>query len=412
MRRFETLDGLRGLGACLIAAAHGSLFISSSLQGQRIVDGLSLLVDFFFVLSGFVIAAGFQGRLETGAGLVPFFITRLGRLYPLHLTTLALLVGLKAALAVFGADADVAMRVAAADEYDATSLFTNALLVHALGVEAQLTWNWPSWSISVELFAYGVFALLWATFGVFENSDRILLFGGAGIVVACLLILYWYAPAGLHSTYDFAFVRGLLGFTVGALTHRLYRAVGEEAAARIPRAWATVLETAAIAVCAWLVWLSYATKLIVLAPLALGGFLLLFAYERGLVSRALRWKPLIQLGAVSYSIYLLHFVVYIYEIAAVRLLSSVYGSPIDASTTAIWTGSKAVGDLLILANVIGVVGLSALTYRFIEAPGQALAKGWAKRWEARHLERAGSPRPARAASPSRGALAPDAARPR
>lgn len=386
MRRFDTLDGLRGLGACMIAAAHASLFVRSSLQDHRMIDGLYLLVDFFFVLSGFVIAAGFQKRLETGEGLVPFLIMRLGRLYPLHLSMLLLLLGLKVGLKLAGLDANAVMRMGGPGEYSATSLFTNFFLVQALGVENGLTWNWPSWSISVELFTYVVFAALWATLGVFKNGDRALTAIYLGLLVACPLLLAAFAPGRMNSTYDFAIVRCLLGFTVGVLTYRLYVRLGEDAGSRAPFLAATVVEIAAVAACVGLVWLADVAHWIVLAPLALGVFVLLFAYERGAVSRLLRAKPLLFLGGVSYSIYLVHFVLYIYESSAIRLLRAASGSP-DALTdgAVIWDGAPWAGDLIIAANVVVVVGLSVFAYRFIEEPGRRFARAWAKRWEQRRL---------------------------
>ncbi len=51
---------------------------------------ISLWVDFFFVLSGFVIAHAYLDRLRTGLGLGTFMVRRFARLYPLHLFTLIL----------------------------------------------------------------------------------------------------------------------------------------------------------------------------------------------------------------------------------------------------------------------------------------------------------------------------------
>src|SRR2546430_1942701 len=55
----------------------------------------SMFPDFFFVLSGFVIAANYQQRLLDGFGVGRFLLLRLGRLYPLHFTMLALFVGVE-----------------------------------------------------------------------------------------------------------------------------------------------------------------------------------------------------------------------------------------------------------------------------------------------------------------------------
>ena len=48
-----------------------------------------LFVDFFFVLSGFVISANYQHRLLRLFGIGHFMLLRFGRLYPLHVFMLA-----------------------------------------------------------------------------------------------------------------------------------------------------------------------------------------------------------------------------------------------------------------------------------------------------------------------------------
>lgn len=47
-----------------------------------------LFVDFFFVLSGFVIASTYQERIAGGFSVWRFMLLRLGRLYPLHIAVL------------------------------------------------------------------------------------------------------------------------------------------------------------------------------------------------------------------------------------------------------------------------------------------------------------------------------------
>ena len=87
--RFEALDSWRGICACLVAVFHfhayGFLYTSPFLRN------FYLFVDFFFVLSGFVIAWNYADKLTSVQALKGFMILRAGRLYPLHLVTLAAL---------------------------------------------------------------------------------------------------------------------------------------------------------------------------------------------------------------------------------------------------------------------------------------------------------------------------------
>src|SRR6266513_2571664 len=91
MERFVVLDSWRGIAACLVALFHLDAY--SHLYGVPFLRNSWLFVDFFFVLSGFVIAANYQQRLRDGFGIGRFLFLRLGRLYPLHFAMLALFVG-------------------------------------------------------------------------------------------------------------------------------------------------------------------------------------------------------------------------------------------------------------------------------------------------------------------------------
>src|SRR5438552_16908910 len=91
MNRFLVLDSWRGIAACLVALFHLDAYCH--LYGVPFLRNSWLLVDFFFVLSCFVIAANYQQRLCDGFGVGRFLFLRLGRLYPLHSAMLALFAG-------------------------------------------------------------------------------------------------------------------------------------------------------------------------------------------------------------------------------------------------------------------------------------------------------------------------------
>ena len=88
---FEILDGLRGLAAVAVVLFHFMEFVTPDYHDSFIAHGY-LAVDFFFCLSGFVIAYAYDGRVrQLGTGR--FFVLRLIRLHPLVLigATLGLL---------------------------------------------------------------------------------------------------------------------------------------------------------------------------------------------------------------------------------------------------------------------------------------------------------------------------------
>ena len=153
---YTKLDALRGLAACLVVLHHSPFCYGE--QPVSLVANSYLFVDFFFLLSGFVMCHAYGQRILSGMSMRDYVVLRLGRLYPLHLFMLLATVaytGLKAALFAYGFG----------NEQDFShnhgfSFITNVLLVHSLGLHEELTWNTPSWSISVEFYTYLVFYVL------------------------------------------------------------------------------------------------------------------------------------------------------------------------------------------------------------------------------------------------------------
>src|SRR3954470_16211421 len=131
--RFEALDGWRGVCACLVVLFHFHGY--SPLHSMGLVRNSYLFVDFFFVLSGFVIAWNYANRLDTWGGVKRFLLLRLGRVYPLHVFMLLCFVAWET------------LRLAMHSEGTFTGpnsppgVLTNLLLVQSMGVHESLTWN-------------------------------------------------------------------------------------------------------------------------------------------------------------------------------------------------------------------------------------------------------------------------------
>ena len=87
--KFQTLDVLRGVAAIAVVVFHCFDFVGF---GPGILRHAYLAVDFFFMLSGFVLTSAYQNRLDSGWSSVAFLKVRLIRLYPLYF--LGLLLGL------------------------------------------------------------------------------------------------------------------------------------------------------------------------------------------------------------------------------------------------------------------------------------------------------------------------------
>src|ERR1700737_2363832 len=91
--RFDALDSLRGLSALMVVLYHANF--SSFLYNLPIIRHSYLFVDFFFVLSGFIMYYNY-GSLTDTASFRQFIGMRFFRLYPLHFTLLMVFVGSEA----------------------------------------------------------------------------------------------------------------------------------------------------------------------------------------------------------------------------------------------------------------------------------------------------------------------------
>jgi peptidoglycan/LPS O-acetylase OafA/YrhL len=149
------LDSWRGIAACMVALFH--LEANSHIEDLAFVRNSWLFVDFFFVLSGFVIAANYQRRLLDGFGFWRFVLLRFGRLYPLHLFVLAVFLGLKAIQAQVPVLSSVARNQPFGLRDSPVAIAANLLLVHSMGVLDFLSFNILSWSVSTEFWAYIAF---------------------------------------------------------------------------------------------------------------------------------------------------------------------------------------------------------------------------------------------------------------
>lgn len=87
---FQTLDGLRGVAALLVVWYHINEGFGFASFTNKVSDGTILdfnhgylAVDFFFILSGFVISYAYDDRWKDGLDIKTFFLRRIIRLHPM-----------------------------------------------------------------------------------------------------------------------------------------------------------------------------------------------------------------------------------------------------------------------------------------------------------------------------------------
>src|SRR5436309_2790145 len=350
-KRFDVLDSWRGIAACLVALYHFRTRTYSHLTDVALLRNSYLFVDFFFVLSGFVIATNYQQRLIEGFGIWRFALLRFGRLYPLHVSMLGILILHQIANSISGLRTIAPFQV---PHQSADTIIANLLLIHSLGVFDFLTWNWQSWSISTEFYTYILYAL---AIGVIKDRIwRVLV-----PVVLLSPLALWFLVGNMDTTYDYGIIRCVFGFSAGVLVWNLHRT-----------GWlrsGTALELLSVALIIVFVWSAGTTALSIGAPFVFAIAVLVFAAEAGAVSGALRKRVFLVLGALSYSIYMVHFEVAALLIGAAKLLEKTAG-------TALFSGialgrERWEGDVAFLIYFALVLFVSAITYRMIEVPGRA-----------------------------------------
>ena len=80
---FGKLESLRGIAACAVILFHSSFNFGS--EPISFVKNSYLFVDFFFILSGFVMSYAYKNKIAQGLSFSNYILLRLGRIYPLHL---------------------------------------------------------------------------------------------------------------------------------------------------------------------------------------------------------------------------------------------------------------------------------------------------------------------------------------
>ncbi|PIP00762.1 acyltransferase family protein [Pleomorphomonas carboxyditropha] len=359
--RMKALDGWRGIGALAVCFIH--LQLNGYLTTAPSLDSWTLAVDFFFVLSGFVIARVYADELADGERVAVFVVRRLGRLWPLHLSMLALFVVVELAKLALQRETGFSPEHAAfVGARNPSDILPIALFLQTARLGPELTWNFPSWSISAEIWTYAVFALV--AFRTAGNPGRRAAVAGAIALVAWLVLVVDITGRGMISTDVFGIVRCLLGFFSGVVAEHLHRRGSFRALAggraEIPTALAGVA----------LVWATASLpEARYFAPVVFLALVFAHADDRGPLSRFMATSPVQWLGRLSYSIYLTHLFLVAYVVP--RLSQTV---------DRLLPGETMLREGVVAALYIALVmAFSLATWRFIELPGQRFAAAIAGR---------------------------------
>ena len=203
-RSFVTLDGLRGVAAFAVMMFHTNPFI-----GRQVPEAF-LAVDFFFALSGFVIAHAYTERLRTGMSPRSFLVLRLVRLYPLYILGTAIGILILPLTSQADGVSQLAIEIAAA-----------VLFLPSPVTELLYPFNFPAWSLFHELLINGAFAAL-------NNLLSRVVLCGIAAISAVILAGYaiWLGSLDTSNSwvhFEGGFVRVSFSFFAGVLVYRIWQ---------------------------------------------------------------------------------------------------------------------------------------------------------------------------------------------
>lgn len=189
-RHYEILDGLRGVAALMVVAFH-LLEAHAASRFVQIINHGYMAVDFFFLLSGFVIGYAYDDRWSRMT-TADFFKRRLIRLHPMII--MATMIG---ALMLYFQEGELFPKVQETSVWLllAVTIIGMALIpagasLDVRGFAEMYPLNGPAWSLFYEYVGNILYAL------IFRKFTKLML-GGCVLISGCALVHYcvmW--PAG------------------------------------------------------------------------------------------------------------------------------------------------------------------------------------------------------------------------
>lgn len=409
------LTGLRFVAALSVAIAHGSLLILRFDRPQLLgvswlstVAGLGMTL--FFVLSGFVIHYNYRIAVtQNGAsGLLAFLWKRFARLYPLYLFILVLdiLLGRKLFEYVSGNPTAISDTLHALPYYLTLTqswryvYFSQNSLIYAIGVDLPLTWSISAewfFYLSYPLIAFAIIrvrhsavaiaaAVLWSILWI---ALILALHGREGQIDAWAMATYG-SLAGVQNFQD-SYFRWLMYFSpymrigefiLGCIAGQLYILLEDRRPNRSECVWGGVFLLLGLLSVPMILYLMYSPNVTVpvikklsycygLAP-SVAVIMFCAARYKTVLSDVLNSRPFVLLGDASYSIYLIHFLVFV-------LSSSFLGATMPATVPNV---VYLFGKYIFLLAVILLLSMGL--HAFLEAPARRfLRQLWQSRLRSR-----------------------------
>ena len=341
--KINSLTGIRAFAALWVVVFH--FRSNAGIGGSIDYNWFSFRgywgVDIFFVLSGFILSyiyyKEFSSATFSPAVYKKFLIRRFARIYPLHMATFLVFVGFL--LAGNWMDHPLVIE----NRCTLPGAGYNLILIHGWGFTDRLTWNYPAWSISSEWFAY-LFLFYFAT----RILRQVKLWLGWTIVGASWLLLCLSAShiSGTLNSFTFeSILRIVPEFMAGCFLYRFSQS-------GFGRSWANAGTVFGLASIALLSQMGDRWEILLLPCICI---LIGSLYQGGSLGNAMfSSNPIVFLGEISYSIYLVHPIV---QIIGNEIVGGMNLAP-----------SPLTGWIVLGIELSAVIALASVGYFYIERP--------------------------------------------
>ena len=349
-----SLQSLRGLAAISIAFFH----LNTGGYISNFFENAWLAVDFFFVLSGFVISRSYSDKISSIKTFYNFQKKRFVRLYPLHFVMLIIFLLVEFLKLLVEINFGLIANNKAFSTNNFSAFFANLFFLHNL-IIYQPTYNYPSWSISAEFLTYAIFGLII----LITRNSKILFYSFSIILI--LIFNYTLFFLGFESDNITGPIRCLYSFFIGVLTQKLhnYLSKTDTNIMSIPSTLMILISVLSIVYfgkenSGFIVFIPFVFAITILT--------LVLTHKQALAIRILENKFLVYLGTISYSIYLTHALIW-WTINMICRFIFKFPTEIDSiGKTSVIIDNIFLADLISLMGIFFVILISGITYIFIE----------------------------------------------
>ena len=202
----EQLDVYRALAALSVCAVHFSYNSIFHVYFKQ-----ALFVQFFFTLSGFVIYLNYHNQNFNISRIKKFMIKRFFRLYPLHLFFLLVFVLIEFIKFFLSKNYGLEINNTPFQLNNLNNFFLHLFFLQHYADE--FAFNGPAWSISVEMFLYFTFSVMF-----FLNKRFFLIMPILFVMLFILFLTDTYGEGYYHG----AFFSGLYSFSIGCIFCYIY----------------------------------------------------------------------------------------------------------------------------------------------------------------------------------------------